>query len=167
MSDHYNLTIEPLNPAHDRTGFYCGVDALDRYLKQQAMQDVKRSISRVYVAVKPDNNERVEGYYTLSSLSIEVNHLPVNVSKKLPKHHIPAALIGRLAVCQTAQGNGVGRMLLVDAVKRTLAISSEIAIYAIVVDAINEKAMRFYEQFGFSTLCDERLRMFLPLKSFA
>lgn len=167
MSSCYNLTIEPLKSAHDREGFSCGVDVLDRYLKQQAKQDIKRSISRVYVAVTPDNTEQVVGYYSLSSLSIEVNHLPFHISKKLPKHHIPAALIGRLAVCQTAQGNGVGKMLLADAVKRTLAVSSEIAIYAIVVDTINDNARRFYEQFGFETLCDESLRMFLPLKSFS
>lgn len=167
MSGYCNLTIEPLKPTHDRAGFCSGVDVLDRYLKQLAMQDVKRNISRVYVAVKSDSPERVEGYYTLSSLSVEVNHLPFHISKKLPKHHIPAALIGRLAVCQTAQGNGVGKMLLADAVKRTLAVSSEIAIYAIVVNAINGNARRFYKQFGFETLCDESLRMFLSLKSFS
>lgn len=164
MSSCYNLTIEPLKSAHGREGFSCGIDVLDRYLKQQAKQDIKRNISRVYVAVTPDNTEKVVGYYSLSSLSIEVSHLPFHISKKLPKHHIPAALIGRLAVCQTAQGNGVGKMLLADAVKRTLAVSSEIAIYAIVVDAINDNARRFYEQFGFEALCDESLRMFLPLK---
>lgn len=167
MNGYLNLTIEPLRSAHDRGGFSCGIDVLDRYLKQQAKQDIKRSISRVYVAVQSEIPEQVVGYYSLSSLSIEVNHLPFHISKKLPKHHIPAALIGRLAVCQTAQGNGVGKMLLADAFKRTLAVSSEIAIYAIVVDSINNNARRFYEQFGFTTLCDESLRMFLPLKTFS
>jgi GNAT superfamily N-acetyltransferase len=74
-------------------------------------------------------------------------------------------LLGRLAVNQAAQGHGVGKMLLIDAIKRTLAVSDEIAIYAMVVDAIDERAQHFYEQFGFSRLTSENQRLFLPLKS--
>ncbi len=76
MTDFQNLVIQPLNPTHGRTGFQCGVEALDRYLKKQAKQDVKRRISRVFVATKPDNPKTVIGYYTLSTLSIELNQLP-------------------------------------------------------------------------------------------
>jgi GNAT superfamily N-acetyltransferase len=83
----------------------------------------------------------------------------------LPKHPVPAALIGRLATCNAAQGQGVGKLMLADAIKRTLAVSDQIAIYAMVVDAINEKAKRFYEQFGFTRLSDDSPRLFLPLKS--
>ena len=78
---------------------------------------------------------------------------------------MPAALIGRLAVSNVAQGQGVGKMLLTDAIKRTLAVSDQIAIYAMVVDAINDNAKRFYEQFGFTGLSDDSPRLFLPLKS--
>ncbi len=165
MKDLYNLTIEPLNASHDRPGFQCGIEALDRYLKKQAKQDMKRRVSRVYIAVKPDTPKKTIGYYTLSSLSIEVQQLPEKLLKKLPKHPIPAALIGRLAVKKTSQGNGVGKMLLADAIKRTIAISNEIAIYAMVVDAINDEAKCFYERFGFELLSDENRRLFLPLKS--
>lgn len=165
MTDFHNLVIEPLNTTHDRLNFQCGVDALDRYLKKQARQDIKRRISRVFVATTPDNPKNVIGYYTLSSLSIELNQLPEKLSRKLPKHQVPAALIGRLAVSQTAQGKGVGKMLLADAIKRTLSVSDEIAIYAIVVDAISSDARRFYEQFGFNRLSDEINRLFLTLQS--
>jgi GNAT superfamily N-acetyltransferase len=78
---------------------------------------------------------------------------------------VPAALLGRLAVSQAAQGQGIGSMLLADAVKRTLSVSTDIAIYALVVDAIDEGAQRFYEQFGFLLLSGERRRLFLPLRS--
>jgi len=122
-------------------------EALDRYLKMQAKQDIKRRISRVFVATKPDNPKTAIGYYTLSTLSIKLNQLPEKLARKLPKHPVPAALIGRLAVSNAAQGQGVGKMLLADAIKRTLAVSDQIAIYAIVVDAINENAKGFYEQF--------------------
>jgi ribosomal protein S18 acetylase RimI-like enzyme len=166
MTDFQNLVIEPLNSTHDRTGFQCGIEALDRYLKKQAKQDIKRHISRVFVASKPDNPKTVIGYYTLSTLSIELNQLPEKLARKLPRHPVPAALIGRLAVSNAAQGQGVGKMLLADAIKRTLAVSDQIAIYAMVVDAINDNARGFYEQFGFTRLSDDSPRLFLPLKSF-
>lgn len=165
MTDFQNLVIAPFNPTHDRTGFQCGVEALDRYLKMQAKQDIKRRISRVFVATKPDNPKTAIGYYTLSTLSIKLNQLPEKLARKLPKHPVPAALIGRLAVSNAAQGQGVGKMLLADAIKRTLAVSDQIAIYAIVVDAINENAKGFYEQFGFTRISDDSPRLFLPLKS--
>ncbi|MGD9004711.1 MAG: GNAT family N-acetyltransferase, partial [Desulfobacterales bacterium] len=132
MTDSQNLVIAPLNPTHDRTGFECGVDALDRYLKRQAKQDSKRRIARVFVATKPDNPSSVIGYYTLSTLSIELNQLPEKLARKLPRHQVPTALIGRLAVSKAAQGQGIGKMLLADAIKRTLAVGDQIAIYAMV-----------------------------------
>ena len=165
MTDFQALVITPLNPTHDRTAFQCGVEALDRYLKKQAKQDIKRRISRVFVATKPNNPKVVIGYYTLSTLSIELNQLPEKLARKLPKHPVPAALIGRLAVSDVAQGQGVGKMLLADAIKRTLAVSDQIAIYAMVVDGINDNAKGFYEQFGFTRLSDDSPRLFLPLKS--
>ncbi len=166
MTDFQNLVIAPLNSSHGRIGFQCGVEALDSYLKKQAKQDIKRLIARVFVATKMDNPKKAIGYYTLSTLSIELNQLPEKLARKLPKHPVPAALIGRLAVSSAAQGHGVGKMLLADAIKRTLAVSDQIAIYAMVVDAINNNATGFYEQFGFTLLSTDSLRLFLPLKSF-
>ena len=82
------MVIAPLNPTHDRTGFQCGVEALDRYFKKQAQQDIKRRISRVFVATKPDNPKAAIGYYTLRTLSIELNQLPEKLAQKLPEHPI-------------------------------------------------------------------------------
>lgn len=174
MSDYSNLLVTPLTGSHDRQGFCCGVDSLDDYIRKQANQDVKRRVSRVFVAATaahPDtivtaaHPDTIVGYYTLSSLFLDLGQLPERLARKLPKHPIPAALLGRLAVSQVARSHGVGRMLLVDAIKRTLAVSGEIAIYALVVDAIDERAQGFYEQFGFSPLSSENRRLFLPLKS--
>jgi GNAT superfamily N-acetyltransferase len=166
MSASHNLVIEPLNAAHDRSGFTCGNEQLDSYLKKQAKQAVKRRISRVFIATTPDSDNTILGYYTLSTLSIELNELPEDLARKLPKHPVPAALIGRLAVSEKAQGAGIGKMLLMDAIKRTLGVSHEIAIYAMIVDAIDEQAMNFYRQYGFSSLNTEGRRLYLPLKSF-
>ena len=109
-----DLVIAPLNTDHDRAGFHCNVDALDNYIHKQAGQDIKRSISRVFVAEQPGNSKEVMGYYSLSTLSIELNQLPENLARKLPRHPIPAALIGRLAVRKSAQGYGIGKMLLIN-----------------------------------------------------
>lgn len=166
MTNLQNLVIVPLDAAHNRSGFHCNVEALDRYIHKQAGQDVRRRISRIFVAVLPDNPREVIGYYTLSSLSIGLAQLPQKLARKLPKHPVPAALVGRLAVNHNAQGCGIGKMLLVDAIQRTLSVSHQIAIYAMVVDAINDSAKGFYEQFGFVRLSDNSSRLFLPLKSF-
>lgn len=165
MSDYANLIILPLDTHHDRPGFHCGVASLDAYIQKQARQDIKRRVSRVFVATTPEQPKRIIGYYTLSTLSIELDHLPDDHARKLPRHPVPAALLGRLAVSKAAQGYGVGRMLLVDAIKRTLAVSDEIAIYAMIVDAIDGQAQQFYERFGFSLLKSGDQRLFLPLKS--
>lgn len=107
----------------------------------------------------------IMGYYAHSSLSIELTQLRQDLARKLLRHPVPAALLGRLAVNQADQHHGVGKMLLADAIKRTLAVSDEIAIYAIVVDAIDDQAQRFCEQFGFLSISSEKQRLFLPLKS--
>jgi ribosomal protein S18 acetylase RimI-like enzyme len=166
MSLESELVIEPLNRNHNRGFFNCGVESLDRYLKHQANQDIKRRISRVFVAHVPQDKTKVLGYYTLSTLSIDLSVLPDKIAQKLPRHPIPAALIGRLAVDISTQGKGIGKMLLSNAIKRTLSVSDDIAIYAMVVDAINEEAESFYKRYGFSRLAHSGSRLFLPLKSF-
>jgi GNAT superfamily N-acetyltransferase len=122
------LVIEPLNRDHNRATFHCGNDPLNSYLKQQATQDINRHVSRIFIARRPRNKTTILGYYTLSTLSIDLSDLPEKVARKLPRHPIPAALIGRLAVDLSMQGHGVGEMLLANALKRTLAVAEEIGI---------------------------------------
>lgn len=165
MNTGRKLLIEPLNNLHNKSGFQCGIDALDIYLRQQAGQDIKRRISRVFIVVDPDQPSEILGYYTLSALSIRLSDLPERMAKKLPRHPIPAALIGRLAVSNHSRNQGIGRMLIADAINRTLAVSDQIAIHAMVVDAINDNARRFYQQFGFAPLSDDSSRLLLPLRS--
>jgi ribosomal protein S18 acetylase RimI-like enzyme len=166
VSSESELIIEPLNRNHNRAAFNCGIDSLDRYLKHQANQDMKRRISRVFITHGPQDKTRVLGYYTLSTLSIELSVLPNKIARKLPRHPIPAALIGRLAVDISTHGKGIGKILLSNAIKRTLAVRDDIAIYAMVVNAINDEAESFYKRYGFSRLAHSGSRLFLPLKSF-
>ena len=156
------LIIEPLGKRHDRTAFSCGLPELDLYLARRAGQDVRRRIARVFVCTAGET-DAILGFYTLSALSIDLASLPERLSRKLPRHPVPCALIGRLAVDRSAHGRGLGRMLLADAVKRTVAAGETVAMHALIVDAANDDAKRFYERFGFAPLTDDPMRLFLPL----
>lgn len=162
MTDLDTLKIEPLGKHHDRAVFSCGLPELDRYLARQAGQDVRRRIARVFVCTAGDS-DTVLGYYTLSALAVDLSALPQELSRKLPRHPVPCALIGRLAVDRSARGHGLGRMLLADAIKRTRSASDIVAIHAIVVDAKNRTAKQFYEGFGFTPMEQYPMRLFLPL----
>jgi GNAT superfamily N-acetyltransferase len=159
-----SLVIEPLAREHDRAGFACGIPDLDAYLKHRAGQDLRRRIARIFVC-REAGSQSVLGFYTLSALSIDLSSLPESQARKLPRHPVPAALIGRLAVDQVAQGRGLGKLLLADAVQRTLAASEQVAVYAMVVDAKNDDARRFYRAYGFLPLVDQPMRLYLPLSS--
>ena len=165
MSEQLALIIEPLGNNHNRAAFSCGTDDLDNYFRRQASQDTKRRIARIFVVRSESDDKTVLGYYTLSALSIDLSALPSDLAKKLPKHPIPAALIGRLAVSSESQRTGIGKILLADAIQRTLAVRDEIAVYAMVVDALNTEAEAFYQSFGFTKLSSDTNRLILPLKS--
>ena len=162
MSIPEGLVIEPLGKRHDRAAFSCGMAELDRYLAHRAGQDVRRRIARVFVC-RRRGADTVIGYYTLSALSIELMSLPVELSRRLPRHPVPCALIGRLAVDQSCHGIGLGRLLLADAIKRVVVVSDSVAMHAVIVDAKNEDARAFYEKFGFAPLPSSPMRLFLAL----
>jgi ribosomal protein S18 acetylase RimI-like enzyme len=152
--------IAPLTANDDRTEFRCGSEPLDRYLRQQITQDIRRRVTACFVAF--DGERRIAGYYTLASASLALNELPADVAKKLPRYpSVPAVRMGRLAVDQRFKGQGLGAALLVDALSRSAA--SEIAAYALMVDAKDEAASAFYRHHGFITLPSSRLTLFLPL----
>ncbi|HSO84396.1 GNAT family N-acetyltransferase [Thiocapsa sp.] len=162
MTTPKSLVIEPLGPGHERAVFSCGEEILDRYLKLRAGQDIRRRIARVFVCTGSDART-ILGFYTLSALSVDIGALPHALARHLPKQPVPAALVGRLAVSRDAQGQGIGRLLLADAVKRAMSAGATIGIHALVVDAKTDRAKRFYERFGFHALPDRPERLFLPL----
>jgi GNAT superfamily N-acetyltransferase len=158
-----NLHIEPLSREHDRAAFSCGVPALDRYLQKQAGQDARRYAAAPFVLCESDN-PAVLGYYTLSAISIDVRELPDETARKLPRYpEIPATLIGRLAVDRNRRGERLGEFLLMDALYRSLHQAAEIAAAAIVVDAKDDDARRFYETYDFRIFPDRPDRLFLPM----
>jgi ribosomal protein S18 acetylase RimI-like enzyme len=156
------LRFEPLGPAHDRGNFSCGIPALDTYLQKQSGQDVRRRVAVTFVATT--DGKIIAGYYTLSQFSVELGALPEALARKLPKYpFVPATLIGRLAVNTAFRGQGVGEMLLMDALHRSLAGSRQVASAAVIVDAKDEKAVAFYRKYGFLELPNISGRLFLPM----
>lgn len=145
---------------HDRASFSCGQPDLDNWFRFRASQDEKRNITRVFVAV--DDDLGVVGFYSLSSLSLALDQLPEQLARKLPRYDaIPAALIGRLARDGRVRGQGVGELLLADAIQRVLGAGRSIAVFAIVVDAKDERAAAFYQSFGFQAFPLRADRLFL------
>jgi GNAT superfamily N-acetyltransferase len=153
--------IEPLGSRHDRSRFSSGSAPLDHYFREQASQDVKRRISSCFVAVGVETRE-VGGYYTLSAASIALAALASEVIKRLPRYPVvPAVLLGRLAVARNCQGKGLGGIVLVDALLRTAR--AELGVFAILVDAKDEAAGRFYQHYGFTALPGAERRLCLPI----
>jgi ribosomal protein S18 acetylase RimI-like enzyme len=153
--------FEALSAEHDRDAFGCGEAALDRYLKTQATQDIRRRVANCFVAVETLTGQ-IAGYYTLSAASLPLVDLPAAETKRLPRYPtLPAVRIGRLAVDQRFRKRGLGAALLADAARRTLHAPA--AAYALLVDAKDDAAVAFYERYGFRALVGQPRTLFLPL----
>lgn len=153
--------IEPLSDSHDRTAFACGIPALDRYLREQVSQDIRRRVANCFVAVEIATGA-VAGYYTLAATGVALADLAPSLVKKLPRYPvIPAALLGRLAVSQDFKGQGLGTALMADAIRRVAR--GDLAVFALFVDAKDEAARAFYERHGFERLPGDTRRLCLPI----
>jgi predicted GNAT family N-acyltransferase len=154
--------IEPLGPKHDRAAFSCGVQILDDYLHRQAGQDFKKHVAVPFV-ITPDEST-IAGYYTLSQYAVQLDVIPLDIAKKLPKYPmVPTTLLGRLAVSIAFRGQGLGATLLMDALHRSLTYSREIASAGVIVDAKDPAAAAFYRKYGFLELPRIERRFFLPM----
>lgn len=152
--------LAPLDAAHDRAAFNSDSEPLNRYLREQVTQDIRRRVAACFVALA--DGRHIAGYYTLASSSLLLADLPASTGKKLPRYPtVPAVRMGRLAVDQAFKGQGLGGALLADALAR--AARSEIAAFAMMVDAKDEAAAAFYRHHGFIALPDSPRTLFLPL----
>ena len=159
-------TAESLNPPvlltkdHDRNAFDCGVLALNDYLKKYALQNQKKHAARTYVATR---GNRIVGYYSLAYGSVSLEEAPQKVISGLPRHPIPVILLARLAVDSSEQGRGLGTALLKDALLRTIQAAEIVGLRAMLVDAKDDVAKRFYEKFGFEPSPIDAFHLFLRL----
>lgn len=156
------FTIQPLGDQHDRAAFSCGVEALDSYLRKQAGQDARKRAAVPFVATV--DGKTIAGYYTLSQYAIQLDAVPDEVAKKLPKYPaVSATLLGRLAVSTEFRGRRVGEILLMDALRRSLDLSKQAASTGVIVDAKDDSAASFYRKYGFLDLPKIERRLFLPM----
>ena len=155
----------PLKKSHETASFDCEIESLNHYLKNVALQHQGRNLSRVFV-VTQENSRQVLGYYALSNCSVDASALPKPKKFKLPSAMaVPAILIGKLAVDKATQGQGLGGLLLYDALKRCVEVNDRSAANAIVLDAINDQAKAFYLKYEFQVLTEsDPYRLFIPMQ---
>lgn len=159
-----DLRIAVLNDAHDRIGFTCGVESLDRYLKIQAGQDVRRKANAVFVLSREAVPDRVLGYYTLCAMAVSQGEVPEAARKHVPRYPlVSCTLIGRLAVARDQQGQRLGSILLADALQRAFGSADTVGSSMMIVDALDEAAAGFYAAHGFVRLPDS-LRLVMPIR---
>lgn len=156
--------IEPFSASrHRRDLFHCESPELPEFLRTRARKEMKVRASACFVLVPLADRERIAGYYTLSAATVVLERLPKEIAKKLPRYpELPATLLGRLARDSSFKGQGIGNLLMVDALKRAYDNSSVIGSVAVLTDPKDERAETFYSEFGFKPLDGQR--MFLPMK---
>jgi GNAT superfamily N-acetyltransferase len=161
-----SIKIEPLNSALNKKDFSCGKAMLDDYFHFQASQDLKRKLCVVFVMIE---DTTIKGYYTLSNASVPAEFMPEQIKKKMPRSYktLPVTLLGRLAIDEKFKGQGLGGVILLDALKRCYTIASKsLGSIGVVVDPLDTDAAKFYDKFGFVLLPDSG-KMFLPMTDIA
>ena len=167
MADEAIYRLESLGKQHDRDGFSCGEGILDAYLKTQASQDMRRKANAVFVLIPAQSSQRIAGYFTLCAFGLAPGTIPEAARKQLPKYPVVSAtLIGRLAISSDFQRMGLGLRLLAMALQRAYENASVVGSSMIVVDAIDDRAVRFYQAHGFIKLTDS-MRLILPMRTVA
>lgn len=167
---NWEFITTPLASHHDRAAFICGKPALDNYLRDRAIPDATGLSTITFVLVDAEDDQTIQGYYSLSSTSVDFRAVPSSVAKKLriSKHRLMSAtLIGRLAVSVTKQGQRLGEALLFDALKRAYVAAQQVGSALVIVHALDEDAERFYKRYGFEAFADVEFGLFLPTATVA
>lgn len=157
-------SVEPLGRGHDREGFDCGSQPLNQFLQQTARQHATRGISRTFVLVEEEapKPKPILGFFSLNLCQIKAEALSAEEARKLPRN-VSGVRLGRLAVANPLQGQGLGKVLLVAAMQKFLDIFNMAGGIGLFVDAQDPAAKRFYEHFGFVSLPSNELELFLPV----
>ena len=157
--------FEPLGRSHGRKEFHCGVQALDAYLVVVARQHAEKGVSRTFVAVDEGQPERIRGYFTLTVTEIDYKSLPQAQRRRMPKGGLPMIKLARLAVDRAFQGQGMGEILLIEALRRAEASQALTGSVAVAVEAKDETAAGFYAKYGFVAAPDNALLLFMGFRA--
>jgi GNAT superfamily N-acetyltransferase len=153
--------IEKLRREHDLSQFDCGNTTLNTWLQKYAWTNQQADSAKTYVALAEN---RVAGYYALTTGSVHRHESPERIAKGLANHPIGIVLLARLAVDNAHQGKGLGKALLFDALTRIEEAADIVAVRAVMVHAIDEAARRFYEHFEFEPSPLDPFQLLLLLK---
>jgi len=162
--------VELSKAIHDRAGFDCGEQDLNIFLKTQALKHMKVGISKTMVfadtSEQVDNKCPISAFYTIAPSSIDRKSLPKNLAKKLPHYPVPVFLIAQLAIDESQQGKGLGKVTLIKALEYLWQVNSQMTAYAVIVDCLNDDVKEFYEKYGFQVLgsYNNMVRMYIPMK---
>lgn len=168
MAETPELVVEHLNRNHDRNGFDCGVEALNAFLQTQARKEMDRRSAVTYVLVDTAHPAEIVGYYSLSAATVLLDAVPQEMVRRLGRQpSVPTTLMGRLAVSRRHHGKGLGGRLLWDALKRSEQASRGTGSVAVIVDATDEPAARFYERYGFRRFADPPRRLYIMMATIA
>ncbi len=164
------FTIQPFDPkTHDRAAFSCGVPQIDNYLKLTAKKGSKADVVRIWVVV--DAKNQIVGFYGINMHAMDVKDMPASYAKKAMKHDLlPAAFIAMIGVDESKQGNGIGSVLVADALSRIARTSNDIGTCVVMLDVFDDgeasavaRRKAYYEEFGFIALPNQQLRLFMPI----
>ena len=153
----------PIAKSHDRAGFDCGDPDLNLYLQRYARQNHESGGAKCFVAAPSDAPTRILGFYTLSPASLEYSRAPALAKKGLARYDVPVFRLGRLAIDTTVQGRGLGGALLLRAADRCIRVAHDVGGVALLIDAKNDRAARWYESYGALAMDDAPLSLVLPL----
>ncbi|WP_304956577.1 GNAT family N-acetyltransferase [endosymbiont of Lamellibrachia barhami] len=153
---------EPIGKHHDRKTFDCGDVELNTFLQRYARQSHEKGGAKTYLAVDDAFPQRILGFYSLSPASIAYERTPAIIKHGLARHEVPVFRLGRLAVDRSVQGAGLGGQLLLTAGRRCLRVASQAGGVALLIDAKNKRAARWYAGYGAISLIDAELSLLLP-----
>lgn len=156
--------IELLSKSHDRNSFDCGSEVLNQFLKRTARQHIQKGISRTFVLVDMEQPETVIGFFTLSLCEVRTEKLPPQLAKKYPST-VSGVKLARLAANKDWQRQGIGEILMIEAMQRALLIAENAGVIGLFVDAKDNAVKTYYERYGFVGFEDTPLEMFLPLQT--
>jgi GNAT superfamily N-acetyltransferase len=153
-----------LDKRHNRDDFNCGNEALNQFLKQTARQHIQKGISRTFVLIDTEKPDIIISFFTLTLCEVRVEKLPPKFAKKYPSK-VAGVKLARLAVNKAYQRQGIGEIMMIEAMRRAVVVAENAGGIGLFVDAKDEAAKSYYNRYGFVSLEDAFLEMFLPLST--
>jgi len=155
--------VVPVTDGPDLRPFDCGVPPLNDYLKLYAGQNHRSGVASTFVLVLREGAPTALGYHSLSMAQVEYNSLPNRLQKGLPRYPVPSVRLARFAVDLKWQAKGLGEILLVDAIQRSVAAARNVAAIYMLVNAKDDQAVKFYHHYGFEPIDDGTRTLLAPL----